>query len=187
MWLHKYLLTTHSNEMKLWALPFIEWPMWNFKLIYGSQMFSFTYILVVSFNKMLYKGTDQELMELSNPSKMTNYSSGSDPLSSLEAQPQTWPLDTFNCQRSDSISKLSQDSWFFLAHSSWKWAFLAACMSSVVCPSVHLSYCLWTFTTGLVSTNLGSKHHWVEGIHVCLNESLHLFHHWVEGIHVNFV
>ena len=63
---------------------------------------------------------------------------------------------------------------FFLAHSNWKWAFLAACMSSVVCPSVHLSYCLWTFhififfsrTTGLVSTNLGSKHHWVEGIHV---------------------
>ena len=114
MWLHKYLLTTHSNEMKLWALPFIEWPMWNFKLIYGSQMFSFTYILVVSFNKMLYKGTDQELMELSNPSKMTNYSSGSDPLSSLEAQPQTWPPDTFNCQRSHSISNLSQDSWFFL-------------------------------------------------------------------------
>ena len=179
MWLHKYFLTTHSNEVKHWALPFIEWPMWNFKLIYGCQLFSFTYILVVSFNKMLYKGTDQELMELSNPSKMTNYSSGSDPLSSLEAQLQTWPLDTVKCQRSDSISKLSQDSCFFflffvLAHPSWNWAFLAACMSSVVFSSVHLSYWLWTFhififfsrTTGLVSTNLGSKHHWVEGIHV---------------------
>ena len=136
-------------------------------------MFSFTYTLVVSFKNNFYKGTDGELMELCNPSKMTNYSSGSDPL---------------NCQRSDSISKLSQDSWFFvfffvLAHPSWNWAFLATCMSSVVFSSVHLSYWLLTFhififfsrTTGLVSTNLGSKHHWVEGIHVCLNESLHPF------------
>lgn len=136
------LLTTHSNEVKHWALPFIECPMWNFKLIYGCQLFSFTYILVVSFNKMLYKGTDQELMELSNPSKMTNYSSGSDPLSSLEAQPQTWPLDTFNCQRSDSISKLSQDSWVFFGSLELKVSFsgrLHVIRRLSVCPSFLLS------------------------------------------------
>ena len=55
----------------------------------------------------------------------------------------------------------------------------------VVCLSVHLSVCLKTFyififfkisrTNWLISTKLGTKHSWVNGIQVCSNEGRQLF------------
>ena len=142
MWLHKYLLTTHSNEVKHWALPFIECPMWNFKLISANCFPSRMYWWLALTRCSSKERTKNSWSLVIRQRWQTIYSSGSDPLSSLEAQPQTWPLDTFNCQRSDSISKLSQDSWFFWltrAESELFWP--PACHPSFVRLSIFLTVC----------------------------------------------
>ena len=79
-----------------------------------------------------------------------------------------------------NISNIFLPFTLFLAHLSWKLVSFSDHLSSVVCPSVHLSIllsvCKLSYFRLLLKnhwanfTKLCTKHPWVKGIQVCSNE-----------------
>ena len=79
-----------------------------------------------------------------------------------------WSFSFSKCATT-SVSERSAGLPFFLTRLSrrLKWAFLIACR-----PSVRKLLIFFSRTTGPISTKLGTKHPWVEGIQVYSNGSL---------------